>query len=76
MQVQYRSANRSNTGVCVTLSGSGQGVCGSGVSLDPCMCTVLVGVQVMGVVFSGELVCWASLDLDGTKGGKGLRQKN
>lgn len=29
----------------------------------------------MGLDFSGELVCWASLDLDGTKEGKGLGQK-
>lgn len=67
MQVQYSSAKRSNSDLCVTLSGSGQGDLGSGVTFDPCLCTVLVGVQMAGVVFSGELVCWASLDLEKMK---------
>lgn len=68
MQVQYSSANRSSSDFCVTLLGSGQGDWGSGVTFDPCLCTVLVGVQMTGVVFSGELVCWASLDLEKTWG--------
>lgn len=68
MHVQYSSANRLSSDFCVTLLGSGQGDWGSGVTFDPCLCTVLlVGVQ-MGVGFSGELVCWASLDLEKTTG--------
>lgn len=68
MQVQYSSAKRSSSDFWVTLSGSGQGDWGSGVTFDSCLCIVLVGVQMAGVVFSGELVCWASLDLEKTRG--------
>lgn len=45
MQVQYNSARRSSSREKVTLDGSGYAVCGSGVTLDPVLIPILVGVQ-------------------------------
>lgn len=45
MQVLYSSTKRSSSKEKVTLDGSGQVVCCSGVTLDPVLSTVLVGVH-------------------------------
>ncbi len=59
MQVQYSSARRSSSKEKVTLDGSGQGVCRSGVTLDPGLSPDLVGVQGSREDGRGEPTCWA-----------------
>lgn len=59
MQVQYSSAKRSRSKEKVTFDGSGQVVCRSGVTLDPVLRPVLVGVQGSRVDGRGEPTCWA-----------------
>lgn len=59
MQVQYSSARRSSSKEKVTLDGSGQGVCTSGVTLDPVLRPDFVGVQASTVDGRGEVTCWA-----------------
>lgn len=59
MQVQYSSARRSSSNEKVTLDGSGQGVCISGVSLHPVLSPDFVGVQGSRAGGRGEPTCWA-----------------
>lgn len=59
MQVQYSSASRSSSREKVTLDGSGQGVCRSGVTLDSVLTPDLVGVQGSREDGRGELTSWA-----------------
>lgn len=59
MQVQYSSASRSSSEEKVTLDGSGQGVCVSGVTLVPILTPDSVGVHWSKEGGKGELVCWA-----------------
>lgn len=59
MQVQYSAARRSSSKEKVTLDGSGQGVCRSGVTLDPILSPDLVGVQGSREGGRGQLTCWA-----------------
>lgn len=63
MQVQYSSARRSNSKVKVTLDGSGQAICTSGVTFDPVQRPDLVGVQASREDGGGEPTCWARLVL-------------
>lgn len=59
MQVQYSSASRSSSEEKVTLDGSGQGVCASGVTFIPILTPDFVGVHWSREGGKGELVCWA-----------------
>lgn len=59
MQVQYSFAKRSSSEEKVTLHGSGQGICRSGVSLDPVLSPDFVGVQGSRGGGRGEPTCWA-----------------
>lgn len=60
MQVQYSSARRSSSKEKVTLDGSGQGVCTSGVTLDPVLSPDFVGVQGSREDGKGApTTCWA-----------------
>lgn len=59
MQVQYSSASRSSSEEKVTLDGSGQGVCTSGVTFVPILTPDFVGVHWSREGGKGELVCWA-----------------
>lgn len=59
MHVQYSSARKSSSKENVTLDGSGQGVCTSGVTLDPVLSPDFVGVQGSREGDRGEPTCWA-----------------
>lgn len=64
MQVQYSSARMFNSKEKVTLDGSGQGVCTSGVTFDPALSPDFVGVQGSKEYGKGELTCWARFVLN------------